>query len=350
MKILIVDNGLEFSTETLYNKCLGGSEVTALLLGLGLSEIGHQVVIVNTNKNKQETPNLIIDSINNFYPYAEIADVILLNRYVPPTIMDFIGKKKVFYMSHDAYDQQNVKWLMNANAEQYLNKIICVSKWQRNTFINYMRVNPDKLTVLGNPIIYSLYQGYTERDPNKLVFTSIPYKGLDVLPDLFNEICIRSKNDNLHLHIYSSFELYNREKDNETYSNAFKELMRTKSVYVYRPIPMNQLAFVFKSSSLNLAPSTYHETFGRVFVESAAAGCLTVAMNNGANKEIIGDNGFVLDYPNIYNTEAFDCFVDKVCELLSTDLYSKRVNAEREMKKWNYTTIAKQLEKIFIDN
>ena len=350
MKILIVDNGLEFDTETLYTKCLGGSEVTAFLLGLGLSEIGNQVVIVNSNKSRQEAPNLIIDNINNFYPYAEIADIILLNRYVPPSIMDFIGKKKVFYMAHDAYDQPNVKWLMNANAEQYLNKIICVSEWQKNTFIRYMRVSPDKLTVLGNPIIYSLYQGYTERDPNKLVFTSIPYKGLNVLPDLFNEICIRSKNDKLHLHVYSSFELYNRIQEDESYSNMFKNLMRTKDVYLYKPIPMNQLAFIFKSASLNLAPSTYHETFGRVFVESAASGCLTVAMNNGANKEIIGDNGFVLDYSNIYNNEAFNYFVDKTCELLESDLYSKRVKAEREMKKWNYTTISKQLEKIFIDN
>lgn len=349
MKILIVDNGIEFDLQTPYNQCLGGSETTALLLAKGLSNLSHQVVLLTNTTTRDQDGYLMLDNINNFYEYAKLSDVILLNRYVPATIMDFIQTTKVFYIAHDAYDQEMIKWMMNANAEQYLNKIICVSEWQRQTFINYMRVDPKKIIVLGNPIDYSLHQGYAERDLNKLVFASIPYKGLEVIPDLFTEIKIKSKNNDLHMDIYSSFELYGNEQEDQQYTEVFQKLSNIKDINLFKPISMKGLAYVFKTANLNIAPSLYHETFGRIFVEAAASGCLTVCMNNGANKEVLQDNGFVLDYANIFNTEAFDCFVSKVCELLDKDLYSMRVKAERVMKNWDYMLLSKRLEKILTE-
>jgi glycosyltransferase involved in cell wall biosynthesis len=349
MKILIVDNGIAFDLQTPYNQCLGGSETTALLLAKGLSNLSHQVVLLTNATTKDQNGYLMLDNINNFYEYAKISDVILLNRFVPPTIMDFVQTKKVFYISHDAYDQDIIRWLMNANAEQYLNKVICVSEWQRQTFIDYMRADPEKLIVLGNPIDYSLHQGFTERDLNKLVFTSIPYKGLEIIPDLFNEIKIKSKNDKLYINIYSSFELYGNKDEDQQFIEVFQKLNNMKDVNLFKPISMKELAYVFKTSNLNIAPSLYHETFGRIFVEAAASGCLTVCMNNGANKEVLQEHGFILDYANIFNAEAFDCFVSKVCELIDRDLYSMRVKAEREMKKWDYMILSKRLEKILAE-
>jgi glycosyltransferase involved in cell wall biosynthesis len=96
---------------------------------------------------------------------------------------------------------------------------------------------------------------------------------------------------------------------------------------------MKALAYEFMKSSLLIHPSTYAETFGRVFVESMSSGCLPVTVNNGANKEVIKDNGFVLDYPNIENIKCYEKYIEKVCELLDSDLYGKRVKAKDEMKK-----------------
>jgi len=349
MKILIVDNGIPFDLQTPYNQCLGGSETTALLLAKGLSKLTHQIVLLTNAAIKDQDGYLILDNINNFYEYAKMSDVIILNRFIPPTILDFVDDTKIFYIAHDAYDQQHIRWMMNHGAAQHLNKIICVSEWQRQTIIEYMHVDPNKLIVLGNPIDYSLHNGYTKRDLNKLVFSSIPYKGLEIIPDLFNEIKIRSKNTDLHLDIYSSFELYNDIEGDKQYEDVFRNLLNMKDVNLFKPISMKELAYVYKTANLNIAPSLYHETFGRIFVEAAASGCLTVCMDNGANKEVLKDNGIVLDFANIYNTEAFDCFVNKVCELLDKDLYSMRVKAERYMKRWDYMILSKQLETILAE-
>jgi glycosyltransferase involved in cell wall biosynthesis len=109
---------------------------------------------------------------------------------------------------------------------------------------------------------------------------------------------------------------------------------------------MKDLAYKFRQANLYIHPSLYHETFGRVFTECMASGCLPVALNNGANKEIIEDYGYVIDYPNIYNSEAFDSFIDKIVELLGKDLSDKRIEAEKAMYKWDYMNLSKKLDDI----
>jgi glycosyltransferase involved in cell wall biosynthesis len=341
MKILLVDNGLEFDLNTPYIKPLGGSEISLILLAKGLANLNHQIVLLNNCNHKDQSNNIIQDHISLFDQYANISDVILLNRYIPPSIMNFLTKK-IYYWCHDAFDQNNIKWMMNKNATKLLTNILCVSEWQKQTFLNYFNI-PDNLLVLGNPIDYSLYQGYTERNLNKLVFTSIPYKGLDVLPDLFNEIKIKSKNENLHLDIYSSFDLY--QSENEDFNNVFRQLSNIKDVNLFDLLSMKDLAYVFKSANLSINPNTYMESFGRVYIEAMASGCIPVCMNNGANKEIVED-GEIIPYANINNIEAFNYFVNKVVELLDEDLYNKRIKMEREMMKWDYNLIAKRFEDI----
>lgn len=343
MKILLIDNGMGFDLNTPYVEPLGGSETSILLLSKGLKELGHQVVLLNNNQqNRIHDENRILDNINFYNDYAELSDVIILNRWIPENILDLIHKKPVYYYSHDAYDQQNVQWLLQPKVESVFEKIFCVSQWQKNTFVNYFNCEESKFEVIGNPIDTSLYSGYAERNENKLIFASIPYKGIEVLPDLFNDICIKSKKD-LQLDVFSSFKLYGRDED-EQYSEYFRKLHNLKGVNLHNPISMKGLAYEFLTSSLLIHPITYAETFGRVFVESIMGGCLPVTVNNGANKEVIGDSGYVLDYPNIENIKCYQAFVELTCELLDKDLYGERIKSKEKMKKWNYINIARKVE------
>ena len=343
MKILLVDNGMTLDFNTPYVQLLGGSETSILLLSKGLAELGHQVVLLtNNNVNRMQNGNRILDSVNLFDGYAEISDVIILNRFIPQSINSF-KDKKIFFYSHDAYDQAGIQWLRQPNIEKFFNKIFCVSEWQKQTFVKYFNCDDDYFEVIGNPIDYSLHYGHVERQENRLIFASIPYKGLKFLPDLFTDICIKSKKK-LELQVFSSFQLYGRPEEDESYGEIFKKLNGMNDVVLNNPISMKGLAYEFMKSSLLIHPSTYAETFGRVFVEAMASGCLPVTVNNGANKEVIEDNGFVLGFPNIENIKCYEAFVDKTCELLDSDLYGKRVKAKDNMKKFNYINISRKVE------
>ena len=351
MKILLYDNGLPYDSNTPYNESLGGSETSLLLLAKGLSK-NNSVVLLNPLTYKETiSNNLIIDNNNLFLQYAELSDVIILNRSIPNDINNF---NNIFYLCHDAWDQSNIRWMMDHNsaAVKNIKKIICVSNWQKNSFIKYLNVSPDNLIVLGNAIDPDIYLGSTKRNLNKLIFASIPFKGLEILLKLFSSIKFKSKNELLHLDIYSSFELYNRKEEDEQYKEIYLKLLNEKNINVFNPVSMKELSYKLNSSNMYLAPCTYHETFGRVFTESMSSGCIPIAVDNGANKEIIDNDDFIVNGKNIYNSDVFDMFVDKVCWYLDNPVKEEERDKmkNKTIEKWDYKKLSIDLEKIIFDS
>ena len=125
-----------------------------------------------------------------------------------------------------------------------------------------------------------------------------------------------------------------------------------KNVTLHNLDSMKSLAYEFKSSSLLLHPNIYHETFGMVYTQAQAAGCLPVTTRKGSACELIqnGYNGFLTDSYNIENIDTFNQFVDIVCNCLESDLYSVRLNAINNSSKWDYPNLAKKLLDIIGEN
>ncbi len=352
MKILIFDCGMKYELDTPYYKPLGGSETSMLLLAKGLSELDQSVVLLtSSNTNREHVRNLIRDNINYFIPYAEQSDVIICSRIIPPEIMNFIGKKKIFYFSHDAYDQNHVKWMMNQNSINFIDKIFCVSNWQKNTFNKYLNVNESKMEVIGNPIDSSLYNGFTERDDKTFIFASIPYKG-DNIGKLFNDICLISHKQNLKLKVFSSFKLYDNEKQDQEYHQFFKELTNIKGIEINNLVSMRELAFEFAKSTFSLFPNTYHETFSMSCLQSQASGCIPISTNLGAMNERIenGYNGFITKGHNIQNQDTYQEFLDLTIKILSmseNELYKIRLNCQESIKQFDYLKISSKILQFF---
>ena len=81
MKILICDYGLPFDLNTPYFKPLGGSEISILLLSKGLAELGHSVVLLNTNNYTEQDKNIILRNKNEM-----IIFIILWNMFEVQTL------------------------------------------------------------------------------------------------------------------------------------------------------------------------------------------------------------------------------------------------------------------------
>ncbi len=350
MKILLYDIGTPFELNTPYIQPLGGSETSILLIAKGLAELGHQIVLLTSATTiKESVKNLIRDNSNYFPLYAEIADIIICNRTIPYEIMNFIGKKKIYYYSHDAYDQPNVQWMLNNNAMNILDGVFCVSEWQKNTFIKYFNGTNNKLYVIGNSIDLSLYNGFTERDSNRFIYASIPYKG-ENLAALFNDICIKAERD-LSLHVYSSFAMYGDKNQDSQYEGMFSELSKIKGVYIHESISMKELAFEFAKSSYVLFPNTYHETFNMTCVQAQAAGCIPISTNCGSMSERIVDgvDGVLTKGINILNHDTYSEFVDKTVLMLNNKdniNYKMRLNCQKTAINYDYIKICQKIEKL----
>jgi len=352
-KFLLIDNGQPFNLNTPYTDPLGGSETSILLLSKGLSDLGHSVIILtpNTVNVPEQKGNRLLHNINAMPSIIPEADFIIFNRNSLNEEL-YRSNKRLFCYCHDAYDQQHIlSWMLEPKLVDRVEKFLCVSKWQKNTFHKYMKIPNEKMVVVGNSLDESLYYGYTERNLNKLMFAGIPYKGVEALKDLFEDICIRSKLDNLELHIFSSMGLYG--SDDKEYEKQFSQLKKTKGVVLRSLESMKALAKELASSSLYIHPSTYHESFGMLTIQAQAAGCLPVLVNNGANTEVVinGETGFIVDGKTIWNSKCYNNFVNTVVALLNKDkneLYKHRLKAQTWAKQWSYIKVTQKIIKLLL--
>lgn len=350
-KILVYDSGQAFTLTSLSHQPLGGSEISILLLSKGLAQLGHSVALLNNSQVGVESLGRIqLDHVNNFDAYAEICDIILFNRVPAPTIKHWMGKKPMYIWCHDAYDQQNCRWMANLDPSQMFEKMFFVSEWQQKTIGGYLNLDLTHTEVLPNCIDpQHNFNMSVEKQPGRLIFASVPYKGIEVLKDIFDCVCIKSSRDDLELHVFSSFGLYSQKEGDEQYKVAFSDLFKTANVTLHESVSNLEINKEFARSDLLIHPSTYHETFGRVSIEAMMNGCIPVAVNNGANLEVIGNRGYMVPGCNIYDSNTFDAFVDTIISALVE-------NKEKQMKRdqgkiysmaFDYVRVAKRfLEKI----
>jgi len=358
-KFLLIDKGQPFNLDTPYNEPLGGSETSFLLLSQGIAELDNSVVLLTNAQSNipNNTYNRLVHNVNNLSGILPESDVVVLNRCLPEEV--FHSDKTIYYYTHDAYDQDHILfWLVNKQVVDRIEKILCVSEWQKNTLSKYYGVDINKFHVIGNSIDPFLFSGYTERKENKLIFASIPYKGIEVLHDLYKDICYRTGRDDLEFHIFSSMELYGNTQGDKDYEEHFSKIIRTRGCYLHKAVSLKQLAYELMSSSLMIHPQTYHETFGINYVMAQAAGCIPITVNAGAVNEVIDNynTGFITKGTTIFNESCKNEFVELVSDCLIPpydkdepilyDLYSMRLRGQKFAQKWSYLNTAKRFLEI----
>jgi glycosyltransferase involved in cell wall biosynthesis len=350
MNILLIDNGQEFNINTPYEKPIGGSETSILLLAKGLQDLNNQVTLLCNTQQYYEDTNLVIRDVKNSKitnDYIKQTDIVILNRVDPSYFFQF--NKPVYYYSHDNYDQQHTHWMSNSALINKIVRILCVSEYQKQTFNQYFNVPLNKMFVLGNSIDSNLYTGYVKRNINKLIFASIPYKGIEVLNDIFNTICTKTQRDDIELHLFSSMSLYNELNDDKEYINEFNILNNNNGIKLHNVISMKELSRELLSSSVILFPNTYPETFSMLCTQAQASGCIPISTNMGAMNERISNtiNGYLTNGINIYNKDVYNEFIDLIIKVLSSedDHYKMRLECEKQSQKYNYINVARQLMK-----
>ena len=64
----------------------------------------------------------------------------------------------------------------------------------------------------------------------------------EVIRQLFNDICLKSKIDNLELDIYSSMNLYGDNQGDVKYEKTFSDLSKMKGVNLFGAVGFKELA------------------------------------------------------------------------------------------------------------
>lgn len=364
MKILILARmSTGFSGNTVDQRPLGGSESALLYLSRELARIGHKVVIYN-NCGSDAGLYAGVD----YRPFTTLADLVRHSAEEPydifisfrdlPAFLFPIRAKKRIWWGHD--DFSNVwnysdirKYLGGAFLKfagilinRFCDELFVVSRWLGDICVEKVGVNRKKIYKTKNGVYWPYFEPLADgpRDPYRLVYTSVPARGLDILLDIFPEI--KKRVPEASLHIYCGWDLGMLKDEDRELAQALYDKTNQPGVIREGTKKHSELAKELRRSSLMLYPSHpvpragfFAETSCIAALEAQAAGCPVIAAKRGALPESIkdGETGILID-GDPYGAQFRAGFIEETARLLKDQarLSAMRPAAEKFIKE-NYT-------------
>ena len=185
------------------------------------------------------------------------------------------------------HDQAATQGMQTQQFIDSVDYFVYVSDWQLQQFRNKFQIEAANNLVIKNAI--DPIECLVKPDNKiKLIYTSMPNRGLDILLDAFD---LLNRTD-IELTVFSSNIIYgvNYSKSVGAYYDQLFHRCQTTPGITYRGYAMNKaVRQVLQQSHILAYPSTYEETSCLAAIEAGAAGCKIVTTNLGALPETCGD-------------------------------------------------------------
>ncbi len=339
LRLTFWDHSWRYDGSTPENYPLGGSQSALVYLTRVLAKLGHDVHIYNNC----ESPGIF-----HGVHFHQIKELHKATRFIYTDAFISLRDPRIFpywlnagvriLWAQDAYDQEAINGLKTDEAvRQNIDYIFCISRWQAWTFINHFHWPARKIYITRNAVWPEYYQDdFTDPPGNRLVYTSTPFRGLELLLKLFPGI--HTQVPDSELHVFSSMQVYqeNEEKDQHDYGHIY-ELAAQPGVIMHGSVGQKALAEELTKCKILAYPNIYPETGCISAMEALAAGSAVVSSELAALPETIGPGGILI--PGIPGTDEYNHAFVKNCVRLLTDqtLWRKLAMAGREWILNNYT-------------
>jgi glycosyltransferase involved in cell wall biosynthesis len=193
--------------------------------------------------------------------------------------------KKNIVWQHLSYDQPAIKEITNINYVNKVDAFVYVSDWQYNQFFKLFRDTFKNSHVIKNAIEPIEYKEKSKDSKLKLIYTSTPWRGLEILLDSWKLL----NRDDVELHVYSSTKIYGSEFHNSDEAKLLKPLLKevsnTKGIIYHAYANNKQIRKALQEAHIFAYPSIFEETSCLSMIEAGAAGCSLVSTNLGALPE-----------------------------------------------------------------
>lgn len=359
--------GRPVTGKTLEESGCGGSETALIYMARELHKLGHEVYVFNRcGENHGDYDGVKYRDLTEFGPLLKAGlkfDVLVLFRDLDMLKIlgpdaSGIGIKKKIYWAHDdqSYLWNNPKMLetvgkwLNYNADF----VFAVSNWQAGIYAEKFGVKKEKIFITRNGINLELFKDEVKRENNRLIYSSVPDRGLDILVEIFPEI---RKQFPAELYTFSSFKVYGAPETDLKLKELF-EKARAEGIHVMEPVTQKELAKELQKSMLLLYPNhsaTFHPVFAETscitVLEAQAAGTPVITSNRGALPESVinGETGVIID-GDPYSKEYKEKFIAETISLLKDQNRWRKMSAnarKRIQEIYSWSTIAREWQEEF---
>jgi glycosyltransferase involved in cell wall biosynthesis len=237
------------------------------------------------------------------YVSKELLDKVNITTSIPEKTPLLIDKTNILWV-HNSYDQPNLyPWFKNKLNHRKYDWYVFNSHWTYEKYRMIFDIPTDISLVIKNGFDDDLIvkSEFKPKEKLKLVYTSTPWRGLDVLLSAMEQI----KTDKVELDIYSSTQIYGdhfKQISDNQFTALYDKAKTIKNVNYKGYLNHKELMKILHTYDCYIHPSTFEETFCLAAMESLAAGLVTVTTDLGALYETCAE--FPIYVPYLKDKEA----------------------------------------------
>lgn len=313
-------NWMRWSPADIDSKGLGGSETAAARLADALAQLGW-VVTVYGDVDQGCHSQVIYRHHETFDPLAH-RDVLISSRL--PELFDRpINARHKLLWTHDTDFGDR----LTPERAQHIDHVLTLSDWHERHVRELYPFLDGKLEQVRNGIDFEHYtaNGSIPKRKRRVVYTSSPDRGLDILLELWPQIRKRVPRATLefaYAPVY--FEIAERDPVVAAHAQKIAELAKQPGVSSLGSLSQPAVAQLLRSSLVWAHPSfntphntPFFETSCIGAVEAQAAGCCVVASNWGALPETVRVGALIDSDPREEMWRS--CFVEAIVRALTNN-------------------------------
>lgn len=215
-------------------------------------------------------------------------------QIVPSRVRNLEADKRRVFVSHDLPSDPETKFMKHGGWSVF-HKLVFVSHTQRDSFFReYEDIQPGRTAVIHNaidPIAFDITQ--KQYDKIRIIYHTTPHRGLELLYPVVDKLS--QEFPNIHLDVYSSFNLYGWGDRDKPYEPLFDKIKQHPNMSYRGAVSNKEVREALTRAHIFAYPSIWVESSCISLIEAMSAGCICVHPNNGALPETASN------WTNMYN-------------------------------------------------
>lgn len=318
LDIVFYTEGLPFDGQTPFERSLGGSESAVVFMVRALARRGHMVRVFCPCERPGRYDGVDYEDLTEWPEFAELrtCDVFVCTRFLRGLTAPLRSRVNVVW-NHDLLLKEAAPQM--ASLMYKVDRLFVLSGFHQAAFQRHLTVPEDRYLVTRNGVDLELVDeavSEVARDPNQMLYTSRPERGLEVLLSLWPQLKRRQPNLKLRVAFYEN-------PGPDEYMAEYLKTLRggvesLPDVTLLGGLSKEELYRELARSTLLLYPATFPEVSCISAMEAAACGTPIVASRYAALKETVADGETGLLIPGDPYAEQYQqAYVEAVETLLN---------------------------------
>ena len=257
------------------------------------------------------------------------------------------SKKNLLWQHLNYSDESLLPGYTDPSFLKLIDSFVYVSNWQYEKYRWLFKIPLENSYVIKNAIKPIEFLEKPKNEKIKLIYTSTPFRGLDILLSAFELL----NRDDVELDVYSSTLVYGSDYQkfySGEWDHLFDKAKAMKNVNYMGYATNDDIHKALQSAHIFAYPSTFEETCCLSMIEAGAAGCRMVTTNLGALYETGSEYAKLIPlkdshaslikaYANALNEEIDNYWSlsvqDKIKE--QSDFYNNFYSWDKRALEWN---------------